>query len=125
MTFDWSEYFKLARELAGKDESPANEEARLRSSVSRAYFAAYCLARNYLIDKGYAIPSGPNGHRFVCNTLMESYDEESKKIGGHLNRLRIRRKLADYQDYVRGLSSMANDTLNLTREVISALRKIQ
>ena len=38
MTFDWSEYLKLAQELAGQTVSPANEEAKLRSSVSRAYY---------------------------------------------------------------------------------------
>jgi len=64
MTFDWSEYLKLAQELAGQTVSPANEEAKLRSSVSRAYYAAFCKARNYLRDiEGCSIPSTPEAHR--------------------------------------------------------------
>ena len=66
MTFDWSEYLKLAQELAGQTVSPANEEAKLRSSVSRAYYAAFCKARNYLRDiEGHSIPSTPEAHRYV------------------------------------------------------------
>ena len=45
MKFDWEEYFNLAKELAG-----TTEEAKLRSAVSRAYYSAFCLARNYLRD---------------------------------------------------------------------------
>lgn len=45
MNFDWEEYFNLAKELAG-----TTEEAKLRSAVSRAYYSAFCLARNYLRD---------------------------------------------------------------------------
>ncbi len=81
MTFDWSEYLKLAYELAGREGIAANEEARLRSSISRAYFAAYSVAGNYLLDKGYGIPGGAKGHRFICNLLQESIFEEEKQAG--------------------------------------------
>lgn len=36
MTFEWSEYLNLARELAGKATTPANQEAKLRAAISRA-----------------------------------------------------------------------------------------
>jgi uncharacterized protein (UPF0332 family) len=48
MMFDWSDYLDLANELAGDIASQTTEEAKLRSSVSRAYYAAFCKARNYL-----------------------------------------------------------------------------
>jgi hypothetical protein len=32
MTFEWSEYLNLARELAGKATAPANQEAKLRTA---------------------------------------------------------------------------------------------
>ena len=39
MSFDWSEYLDLARELA------KFSEAGQRSAISRAYYAAFCTAR--------------------------------------------------------------------------------
>ena len=71
MKFDWEEYFNLAQELAG-----TNEEAKLRSAVSRAYYSAFCLARNYLRDiqqyprlwrnKTYDI----NAHQYVAEKFI-------------------------------------------------------
>ncbi len=119
MTFDWSEYLKLACELAGKEGSSANEEARLRSSISRAYFAAYCVARKCLIDKGHGIPGGPTGHRYICNLLQESIFDEEKQAGVDLNRLRIRRNNADYDDFMRTLSAAVEDSLKKSLSVIS------
>ncbi len=56
MSFNWSEYLNLAQELAGRSTEPPNQEARLRSSISRAYYAAFCKARNYLLGKKYPVP---------------------------------------------------------------------
>lgn len=58
--FNWTDYFKLALDLAGiNDVSESSQiskgdncksEACLRASISRAYYAAFCIARNYLRD---------------------------------------------------------------------------
>jgi uncharacterized protein (UPF0332 family) len=119
MTFDWAEYLKLARELAGKVGSSANEEARLRSSISRAYFAAYCVARKCLSDKGHGIPGGDKGHRYICNFLQESIFEAEKQAGVDLNRLRNRRNQADYDDFMSNLSAAVEDSLDRSLRVIS------
>ena len=122
MTFDWSEYLKLAQELAGQTVSPANEEAKLRSSVSRAYYAAFCKARNYLRDiEGRSIPSTPEAHRYVRDKFKNSPDRLRRKIGDGLDRLRIRRNRVDYEDSVTGLPSMAIMSLKLTQDIISML----
>ncbi len=56
MSFDWSEYLNLAQELAGKATTPASQEAKLRA-ISRAYYAAFVQARNFLRDRdGLTIP---------------------------------------------------------------------
>jgi uncharacterized protein (UPF0332 family) len=41
MRFDWSEYFNLAQELAVISSEATNNEARLRSAVSRAYYSVF------------------------------------------------------------------------------------
>ena len=42
MSFDWSEYLDLARELALQGSAPSLSEARVRAAISRAYYAAFC-----------------------------------------------------------------------------------
>jgi len=118
VTFDWAEYLKLAQELAGQTVTPANEKAKLHSSVSRGYYAAFCKARNYLRDiEGYLIPSTPE----VQDKFKSSPDRLRRKIGDGLDRLRIHRDRVDYEDSVTGLPSMAIISLKLTQDVISAL----
>ena len=51
MSFDWSDYLNVARELAGHPNVEPGEEARFRSAISRAYYTALCCARNHLIHK--------------------------------------------------------------------------
>ena len=122
MTFDWSEYLKLAQELAGQTASPANEEAKLRSSVSRAYYAAFCKARNYLRDiEGYLIPSTSDAHAYVRDEFKRSPNKLGRKIGWELDQLRTHRNRVDYDDSVAGLPSTATMSLKLTQDVISAL----
>lgn len=51
MSFDWSEYLNVAKELAGVETSAASQEAKLRAAITRAYYAAFIKARNHLRDK--------------------------------------------------------------------------
>ena len=56
MGFDWREYLILAQFLQGHSEIKYSEEAARRAAVSRAYYAAYCHARNYARDKLNFVP---------------------------------------------------------------------
>jgi len=125
MMFDWSDYLDLAKELAGQTASQATEEAKLRSSVSRAYYAAFCKARNYLRDiEGRSIPSTGDAHVFVRDEFRYSADRLHRKIGNNLNRLRIDRNKVDYDDSVTGLSSMVIMDLTIALKVISTLNTL-
>lgn len=127
MTFDWSEYLKLAQELAGDDTDPANEEAKLRSSISRAYYAAFCKARNHLRDvDGQNVPTSGKAHTYVCKKFEYSYDRTRAKIGTNLRRLKDYRKQADYYDYVTTteLSKNVGMSLKYTQFVISTLNTL-
>jgi len=57
MAFDWSEYLALARHLQGQESSRFSQEAALRCSISRAYYAAFCHARNYARDRQGFVPT--------------------------------------------------------------------
>src|SRR5436305_14421116 len=47
MPFEWKGFLALARHLQQQAAASPEAESLLRSAVSRAYFAAYCHARNY------------------------------------------------------------------------------
>lgn len=57
MAFDWSEYLLFARKISGEAVC-CSEEAELRSAISRAYYAAFCCARNRARDALGFVPSG-------------------------------------------------------------------
>ncbi|MEG4628907.1 HEPN domain-containing protein [Microcoleus sp. AR_TQ3_B6] len=127
MKFEWSEYFYLAKELA-----ETSKEAELRSAVSRAYYSAFCLARNYLRDlqqdpklwrkKTYDI----NAHQYVAEKFIynQSKSQIMIEIGKDLSRLRKMRNKADYEDTMFNLKREARTALMLAHNIILALSKL-
>lgn len=99
MSFDWSEFYKLAQELIGRGNVSASREAKLRSAISRAYFAAHCSARNHLVNVDRdTVDSDNRAHKQVVEKFKSSTDKERIEIGESLNRLRQYRGRADYDD---------------------------
>ena len=105
MRFDWSEYLNLAEELAAISGDSDNNEAKLRSAISRAYYAVFCLARNYLRDveqDSRLSRKTPdiNEHQYVAEKFIFHKSKAKKmiKIGENLSRLRLFRNKADYED---------------------------
>ena len=124
MSFDWSEYLSLAKELAGQECKPSCKEARLRSSISRAYFAAHCKAKNQLDNAGVRnLPRNGRIHGFVIDKFKTSGDRTWREIGTNLDRLRVDRKKADYKNYVRNLSSLVEIDIKMAKKVLSLLKK--
>ncbi|WP_250125350.1 hypothetical protein [Chroococcidiopsis sp. CCMEE 29] len=120
MSFDWSEYLNVAKELAGTATTPANQEAKLRAAISRAYYAAFIKARNHLRDReGLLIPTTGDAHSYVSNRFELSLDPIRQSIGEKLQRLRRFRRQADYVDIFPGLSGITIIALGLSGEVIS------
>lgn len=125
MSFDWSEYLNVAKELAGTATTPAKREAKFRAAISRAYYAAFIKARNYLRDKeGYSIPTTSDAHGYVSQQFELSVDLVRKTLGENLVRLRIYRRQADYVDTFPGLSGITRIALRLSEEVISELSSL-
>ena len=128
MKFDWSEYFYLAKELA-----ETSEEAELRSAVSRAYYSAFCLARNYLRDTEQDPQLSPNKtydgnvHQYVAEQFIhhQSKSQTMIEIGKDLIRLRKMRNKADYEDTIfNNWLKEASYALMLAEKIISALSKL-
>lgn len=124
MSFDWSDYLNLANELAPRPISAAAQEAKLRCAISRAYYANYCTARNHLREKeGQLIPVH-DAHRYVINALLNSTERKRKDLVKDLNRLRIDRIKADYNDEFSGLPSQTEVALLLAEKLMSNLKKL-
>jgi uncharacterized protein (UPF0332 family) len=125
MSFNWLEYFVLAQELVGQSGTLAGQEARQRSAISRAYYAAFCQARNHLRDKeGHSLPEDVQVHAYVRDQFRNSPDSRRKQIGENLNRLRIARNKADYEDSVPRLDKMTVTDMRMAQEVLAMLNQL-
>lgn len=116
MTFDWREYLKLAQYLQSGSEHSFTKEAASRCAVSRAYYAAFCYARNYARDKqGFVPTSKPKDH-----TLLREHFKQLKKlkIAEQLNDLRQWRNVCDYDDIVENLPMLLENSINEAKKLI-------
>lgn len=129
MSFDWSEYLTLARSLVGQTSAPPNQEAAQRAAISRAYYAAFCKARNHLRDREnvQSIPLHGRAHIDVPSYFLQSPLAARRSIGDNLRRLRVDRNNADYYDVfpvTTTLSSKVTEVIARAERVIQALDQL-
>src|SRR5205807_9527346 len=76
MAFDWYAFPELARSL-GQNAAALGEEAARRSSVSRAYYAAFCFVRDYARDNlGFQARDEAADHGALRARLRRDYVNE-------------------------------------------------
>lgn len=64
MAFDWAEFERLAEAVAVAGQIGCSEEARLRTSVSRMYYAVYCCLRDLEACRhGFSAPKKGSVHK--------------------------------------------------------------
>jgi hypothetical protein len=117
--FDWGEYLSQARRLAA-----GGDEAGYRSSISRAYYSAFGLARRRLRDvERLPVPNTGQAHQYVWMIFTTSSPSDVKRaaIGAAGRRLRRRRGLADYDDVVADLALLSRECLTEAQRVIALL----
>ena len=124
MSFNWAEYLHLAEELTEIASSIAGEEACLRSTISRAYYAAFIRARNYLRHQDLDLPRNGDVHRYVRDYFDRSSNELHRMIANDLARLRISRNRADYDDIMTQLPALARMSLKLATRVLANLDEL-
>jgi hypothetical protein len=94
--FDWSEYLKLAQELATR-----KEEACLRSSLSRAYYYVYNLALTRAEQNGFVSVQNESTHGQLWRLFSKSPEPECINLGQIALRLKEKRERADYKPVYR------------------------
>jgi uncharacterized protein (UPF0332 family) len=136
MKFDWLSYLEVAETLYNEVISTSNQansasinEAKIRACISRAYYSAFCLTRNYLRDfEGYdnLKTLKYSVHEYVI-TELKSYtkNRDFGKLGEILERLRLLRCEVDYEDYIAAntLISKAKQAIKDAKKVIDLLNK--
>src|SRR4051812_29422849 len=86
-------FLGLAKRLLANEKNPEG----LRSTVGRAYYAAFNVAAEFLLGVGCNVPDGPQGHAFAYHCLNNCKDEILIEAGRHLDELRGERNDADYK----------------------------
>jgi uncharacterized protein (UPF0332 family) len=96
-------------------------EASWRSAISRAYYAAFHVARELLDGLRFMVPQGDRAHAYLWLRLSNCGDPHLEDTGQRLNDLRRWRNRADY-DMLRHLSqAFATSTVLEAEQVILAL----
>ena len=85
-------FLDLAQNLSKEEK----DEASLRSSVSRSYYALFHIMRQFFERSGERIPKSPDAHGRVCNYLSICNVSEVKKLATDLNDLKTDRNESDY-----------------------------
>lgn len=129
MSFDGRAFLTLAQELASAPPTGTADElesARLRSAISRAYYAAFWRARAFLLDEGERIPR-LDAHQAVIDAFRTSPYRARMTIGAHLGQLRADRNAADYQSAIGTLPLLrlrAERAITLTNRVLASLDRL-
>ncbi|TFE71357.1 HEPN domain-containing protein [Methylacidiphilum caldifontis] len=121
MSFDWWEYLELAKYLSGKHDTIFSQEASYRSAVSRAYYSAFCLARNYAKD---CLGFQPTGKGEDHERLRQYFKKEKMPdIASALGRLRKWRNVCDYKDQMEGLSKKVQESISFADKIIKRCKR--
>jgi len=118
MSFNWSSYLELADFILNKIDDFPDDEAVCRSVISRAYYAMFCLARNYVRDTDNHEFHG-NDHKKLQVYLKGDPDKIRKKLGHQLEALHQERIKADYYD------SLDEKPINKAQKALASAKRIK
>jgi len=116
--FNWSDFHRFA-EYLNTECSFDGHEAVQRTIISRAYYSAFCMAKEALEYK-YKItfPQNAASHKYV---RIEYEKRGLNHICDPLSRLRKYRNCCDYDKNVRNLHELVYQSLKLSEEIIKNL----
>lgn len=120
MPFNWRDYLGLAQEL-----SQRQDEAAIRSAISRAYYAALCSARLHLeTEDGLVISTmGTDSHTQIWNAFQKK-GKAANAIYQKGKSLKHRRQKADYEHTVDKLSHEVAAALEDANTIFHWLAKL-
>ncbi len=118
MNWDWKEYLKLAEVLSGS----SNDEAKLRTAVSRTYYAVFNIALNFARNENYYPPK--NDVHLALIDYFRNRKFTPKFIANYLETLRGWRNNVDYDSKVENLQDNVRSSFFKAKALIKELDKL-
>jgi hypothetical protein len=120
MSFNWVDFLSLAKELRdSKDQSYF--EARMRSAVSRAYYAAFQIAYEFGLNHYPDFEdevTNSNKHEFTAFW----FENHNPLIGQELRYLRNWRNQCDYDDKTDNLDILVENGIKYSIKIIDKFK---
>jgi uncharacterized protein (UPF0332 family) len=113
--FNWEDYIKLSERLVLN-----NTESDWRSSISRAYYDLFCVAR----DKAGLKDEKISVHYKVIQHYKTSKKAEEVLIGNNLNTLKKLRVKSDYIDDFTIRQAKAKDSVETARKCLNCIYQL-
>jgi uncharacterized protein (UPF0332 family) len=113
---DFRDYLPLAITLWD-----GSTEAEWRSASSRAYYAAFHVARQFLLGLGFTVPRADRAHAYIWMRLSNAGHLDVERAGTRLNHLRGERNAADYDEHRPVVQLYAARHVQTAQEIIQAL----
>jgi uncharacterized protein (UPF0332 family) len=117
MSFDWNEYATLAEELSRRDN-----EASLRTAISRIYYSTYHEAKTYLLDEGIQLSTSDSSHKIIWNGY-KNMGRSCRSVGLNGERLFDNRKKADYESEVGNINQLVEESFIIARNILVYLKQ--
>ena len=92
-----------------------------RSAVSRAYYAAFHVARQLMEQCGFAVPRADRAHRYLSDWLSNCGHRPTIQAGQWLEQLRGHRNEADYDLWLSLHRSDVEDHVSQAERIVLAL----
>jgi uncharacterized protein (UPF0332 family) len=114
------EFLDLASEWA-----VGSREGEWRSSISRAYYAVFHVARDLLTQVGFQVPAASASHQYLYQRLNNCGEPTVQKAASLLNNLRNERNFADYDlgtpvDEQRAIEAV-NDAVTVNTALVALI----
>ena len=113
---NWRDFLVLASRLAA-----ATTEADWRTAVSRAYYAAFHIARRLFVDLRFTVPRADRAHQYLVFRLSNSGQGVVEQAGRDLDTLRRLRNRADYDETPAITQSQAVAAVQIAEAIINTV----
>lgn len=113
---NWRDFLSQASRLAAEPL-----EADWRTAVSRAYYAAFHVARQLLTALNFSVPRADRAHQHLVFRLSNCGEPVVEQAGRDLDTLRRLRNRADYDDIPVVTRHQAAAAVRLAEGIVQAL----
>ncbi len=134
MNFDWNNLIPLAAYLTNNcidlnSDECIDQEATFRTIINRSYYAAYNVAKQYVINEFTTISRKGGEHESLIN-MFKAFREENNEypvIASKLDKIKSHRISADYHPIFNNsaIDTAARMSLKLSKEIIQSINEIE